>query len=180
MPTFLSVSKVKLVRPLDLSKSNGLISRPTEMRNCRYDHFVSLERETTVTENGEIFDGIIAVPNEVNLPENDQIKNSFTVLKGLEVGATEATNLDFSKPYRLRIYLDDIDDLEEDRIKLYYYDPKTNKYLLAGDGGSVGSNKTFIEAKMSHMTVFAVLYGNEPEVHPVEAELPEVEEEENV
>lgn len=159
MPGFKSSSKVKLRRPLDLSYSEGKINRPIEIKNCRYEHFALFREDTLASdETGEQFNRIIAVPNEINVPINTQIRNGYEVLKGIEIGAADNSDLSFSQDYTLRIYLDEAEERDADKIKIYYYDTDTNTYKLAGDGGNLSSGGTYIETEVGHMTIFAVMY----------------------
>lgn len=158
MPTLQSTSKLNLVRPIGFGQTKGRITRPVELSNCLYNHYVLLKQNTLITDKtGKGFEGTLIPPRETSLPINNQLQTRYRVIKGIEVGAEDRSALTFSENFYFRIYLDKKEVLDPNKTKVYYYNTTNNLYELAGNGGTLSADQTYIEVEVNHMTLFAVL-----------------------
>lgn len=146
-----------LVRPLDLEASEGLVNRPIVLKNYYRSYQVDIAKDTKITyEDGSKFTGNISVPEAVSRTERPVAPTGFQTAKVVKVGSDDGKKLKFSKPFTLTIPVSFTDTVDAKRVKVYHYDPVSDKYELLG--GELNNDQTEISVEVDHMSMFAVLY----------------------
>lgn len=156
-----STSNVDLSRPVSLSLTEGLFTRPVTL----YDFYntgltVEIPAGTKVTTaDGKPYAGIINPPDEVSTGSVPQIvitdENGTPVFAFL-FGLT-GKSLYFSNPIKITIPLTDVpESIDRTKLRVFYYDESSGTYKLAGDGGQLASDGKSISVEVTHLTKFAV------------------------
>ncbi len=145
-------------RPLDLSITKGLITRPIEIERSSYK--IRIEKGTKITyADGTEFSGEIMVPSTLRMSDIPPAPKGFQIVKAFNIGSKDRKPIKFSPPITLTIPVKFTEKVDPDLVKVYYYDEEEKIYKLVGDGGILSEDQKSIVVTIDHMTIFAVLYG---------------------
>jgi hypothetical protein len=145
-----------LYRPLELSQTEGVLVRPVKL----YSYYAKtlaaeIPKDTKVTTTtGATYTGSVEVPKTYTAAPTESATGVKTHAV-FTVGSSKQA-LRFDKPVTLTIPLTLADTDDVSKVKVFYYDGATNSYKLAGDGGTVSSDKTKIVVEVDHFTTFVV------------------------
>lgn len=166
LTTIESSTPLNLLRPLDLEKSNGKITRPIVMENYYSGYTIEIEKGTEITyaSDGKSFSGTLIVPSTLSRKERPDVPAGFDYIKMIEIGDEEGRRLLFSTPYTLTIPLSLEESQSPDKVAIYFYDQELEVFVLIG--GEVSADGTSISVELSHMSIFAVFYIEEETEFP--------------
>lgn len=154
LPTTATTTPAEMAQPLDLPNS-GMILAPITMRNTTTGAWVYIDSNTSAeNENGDTYTLTIGLPeNKIESELPTPLPSSLNFRQGLEI-TTQADSVVFDKNITLSIPLP---GNESSNIKVYYLDTTNNQYRLAGDGGTVASDKQSITVSVNHLTLFVAV-----------------------
>ncbi len=119
------------------------------------------------TASGEVFSGVIAAPKTI---PKEAVSKSISG-GGLRNKVHAAITVDapgqsvrFDKLVKITIPFDIKEVQNPEKLKVFYYDKKENKYKLARDGGQISVDKKTMEVRVDHFTLFAVFETDAKEI----------------
>ena len=156
LPTTPSSTVLTLTRPVKLQQTQGKLPRPLKLADPNRKTSTVIPKDTQVTtKTGQKFTGQLNPPKIISSTIVAQPANRLPILTAIQVGLTTQT-LNFSQPVELTLPLPGL-KFDRTKVKVYYYDPATRKYKLAGNGGQVATDNKTIKVLVSHFTTFVAL-----------------------
>ena len=154
-----SSKETVLNRPADFSKAKGEVTRHLTLENYYHDYKVVIEQKTMLTmQDGEIFAGILNVPATLSKSDRPDIPSEYQLVRSFQFSTKDDSIVEFSMPVELSAPTRFTQDVDADRVALYWYDDSSEAYTLIG--GELSEDQKTLTAQVNMTGKYAVLYSN--------------------
>jgi hypothetical protein len=161
-----TADKIETPGGVDLAPTEGTVTQPVTLYNSEEESLtVEIPQHTEILDSeGEIFSGVIAAPDII---ETESVEKSVApqekVIAAILIDAP-GKRVSFSNPIKINIPIKIEKVTNPENLKVFYYDKRTNKYRIAGDGGKLSADRKSMEIEVKHLTLFAVFETNSTEI----------------
>jgi len=163
LPASESSTLYKLIRPLDLKNTDGIINRPVFLENCNQKHNVSFTKgtEVKVCSTETPFKGILYPPKTVSLAQFEhasKVPNEVQVLRIVEFTANDNREICFTPDLESTIRFQFPEGVVDSALKLYRYNSLKDSVDFVTDKLDVDKENMEVIAKVNRTGIYILTH----------------------
>ena len=156
MPLTESTQIVNIVRPVDLSETNGIFTRALELKNHYRNYKVFFNKGITIKyEDNSQFNGTISVPDSILKNERPSAPSGYQEIRVIKFNSTDNQTIYASANLKITLPISLNQIVDPSKIKSFYHDG-TN-YTEEGTV-TVSNDQSYIEIETTKIGTFGVFY----------------------